>query len=66
MIIICNICGLPFEFDRYARPNGSHGGKTPKNCLRAQCRSLKDHIYYEKWKKSHDLSRYQIKKQKKI
>ena len=63
MLIICQYCNKPFNFDRYSRPAGCHGGKTPKNCLRRECRSLRDHLYYIKWRDSHNYTRYQLKKE---
>ena len=63
MQIICNVCKQLFEFDRQARGPKSRGGKTPINCLRPECRSLRDWIRYEKKHNSHICTEEEIQEQ---
>ena len=60
ILITCKVCSTIFEWNR-----GFKKGRQPTICYTAECRKLRDHLCYEKWKANHPVIRYAKNKEKK-
>jgi len=56
MIITCKICQKSFEWHRKG------GGRQPTICLDPKCYKIRDKLQYQKWKATHNYTRYEKRK----